>query len=77
MTQEYDGKSRLASLIRNLMNVLDERDMDNFDEEEPKLCIQYLLNALRPPLLQDTVRAELKWQANRRYRANVPEFAAW
>ncbi|CCI46187.1 unnamed protein product [Albugo candida] len=77
MTQEYDGKSLVDCLIRAFMNVLDEQDMENFDEEEPKLYIQYFVNALRPRALKDTVRAELKRQANQRYRADIPEFVAW
>lgn len=77
MMQEYDGKSRVDCLIRDFMNALDEQDMNNFDEEEPKLRLKYLVNALRPPCLPDAVRSELKRQANRRYRANVPEFVAW
>nr|CCA19374.1 AlNc14C69G4815 [Albugo laibachii Nc14] len=77
MMQERDGKSRLDCLIRDFMNILDDQDMENFDEKEPKLCIKCLLYALRPPVLQDTVRSELKRQSNRKYKTNMPEFVAW
>ncbi|KAL0586875.1 hypothetical protein ABG067_003495 [Albugo candida] len=41
MTQGYDGNTEWIVLSAK-----------NFDEEEPELCIQYLVNAFRPPVLQ-------------------------
>lgn len=64
MRREYDENLQMDGLTRSFMNVLNEQYMENADENEPKRCIHYLVNALRQPMMQDLLRSELYRHAN-------------
>nr|CCA21587.1 conserved hypothetical protein [Albugo laibachii Nc14] len=77
MVTHGDGVSRADTLVQDFLTVLDQENMEDFDEQEPQACIAFLIAALRPALLKSTIQADLKLQVNDRYKKNLPAFVAW
>jgi len=77
MIEDVDGNSRVDKLLHDFMVVLDENNMESYDLREPKLCIQHLVNAIRPFPLRQTIKASLRSQHTKLYREHLQDFIAW
>nr|CCA22822.1 AlNc14C169G7961 [Albugo laibachii Nc14] len=65
MVAHGDGVSRFNTLVQDVLTVLDQENMEGFDEQEPQAYIAFLIAALRPSVLKVTIQAEPKTTSKR------------
>ena len=70
----WDGMSIVDTLVQEFLMVLDQENMEGFDEQEQQAYIRFLIAALREAVLKSTTHADLKLQVHDRYRKNSSAF---
>ena len=77
MSARYDAHSQVDYLMQESVRMLDELHTERFDEQELKLCIKLVIEAIRPTVLRQSIHTELQTQRKKIYRESLPEFVAW
>ena len=75
--KQRDAVSRLGRLRQDLMKVLDTYNMDWALDEEPKLIVKHVVDALEPSAFRARVQKHLERQANKHLLKDVVAFFAW
>ncbi len=71
-----DGESRVMQLVADFYVKLEEANLPALFESEPRKCVRYLVNAIRPPALKALER-ELEYESNRNLKKQWREFVHW
>ncbi|KAK1946294.1 hypothetical protein P3T76_001847 [Phytophthora citrophthora] len=72
-----DAESRVIKLVTDFNEILDAQNMDDFPLEEPKMAVEFLCAALKPPVLKQTVITELKRTMHKSTKKSVKVFLDW
>jgi hypothetical protein len=73
-TKPRDAASRMAKLRRDMMTVLDDHHMVWVLDEEPKLIVKHLTNALAPSLFRDKITERLQLTRYKHHQKDVVGF---
>ena len=57
--KEPDASMRVMNVFTDYLELLSERKMDSFVEENPKLAILHIVSALRPLALKEKLENDL------------------
>ena len=76
-TRLADGESRVMQLVADFYKILESQEMPTLYDNEPKKCIKYLVQAVRPVALRQIVEKEMALDLNRHLRRQWREFVIW
>ena len=76
-TKIPDGESRVMQLVADFYVKMEEADLPTLYDSEPRKCVQYLVQAIRPPQLKALVERELNYESNRHLKKQWREFVQW
>ena len=76
MVTHGDGVSRVDTLVQYFLTVLDQENMEGFDEQDPQAFITFLISVWRPAVLKSTIQDDLKLRVNNRYNKTLPSLVA-
>jgi hypothetical protein len=77
IVMSYEGESRVMQLVADFYVKLEEANLPTLYESEPRKCVRYLVNAIRPPALKALVERELEYESNRNLKKQWWEFVHW
>ncbi|OWZ18122.1 hypothetical protein PHMEG_0007837 [Phytophthora megakarya] len=72
-----DAESRVMKLLTDFNKILDAQDMDDFPMEEPKMAVEFLCAALKPPALKRAITTELKRRIDKVTKKSIKVFLEW
>ena len=76
-TKFADAESRVGRLLADFHAKLEEIDMTDLPEVEPKACIKILVAAIRPTGLKVLIEKELQREGHGRLKKDVVQFTHW
>ena len=71
------SESRVSKLVADFDAILVRLSMEGFAEQEPRMTVDYLVNAIEPKIVRTRVKELLKMEGNRPVRRDARRFKFW